>query len=81
MKPKYSRTEFKGHTHRFIVQFETSDPEPTNLHIYSDSGEHKLLEEFINEHKSSKVTAFSIIHRATKEQDEAAAKFIESLNF
>ncbi len=79
MDIKYSRIEFDGYTHRFIVRFETGEPHTSNLTIYSNSESYKDLENFINEKKTNKVITFSIVHRATKEQDEHASKFLNEI--
>ena len=79
METKYSKTEFEGYTHRFIVQFIVDENwrDEINIHIYSTSNSYKELEDFVNDKKSDKVTAFQIIHRATKEQDDMDSKLIE----
>jgi hypothetical protein len=76
---KYSKKEFEGYTHRFIVKFKVDDDyrNDTNETIYSDSDSYAILEDFINEKKSDKVISFSIENRATKEQDEIASKSID----
>ena len=79
METKYSRTEFKDYTHRFVVQFETGEPNTSTLSLYATSDSYQNLEDFINQKKSDKVKSFNIIHRASKEQDEAAAKFINEM--
>lgn len=76
---KYSKTPFEGHTHRFIVEFEIGQPNTSNLHIYSNSDSYQKLEDFINVKKSDKVVSHKIIHRASKEQDEMASKFIDEI--
>lgn len=77
METKYSKTEFEGFTHRFIIQFEIGDPYFTNVTVYSNSDSYQELEDMINKKKSEKVISFKIVHRASKEQDEATAKFID----
>ena len=77
METKYSRTQFEGFTHRFIVQFETELQYPSNIDIYSNSDSYQKLDDFVNEKKSKNVKSFKIIHRASKEQDEAASRLIE----
>lgn len=77
MEPKYSKKEFPGFTHRFIVQFETGEPYFTNLTIYSNSDSYQELENYINNNKSDKVVSFKIIHRASKEQDLLDSIFID----
>jgi hypothetical protein len=77
METKYSKTEFEGFTHRFIVQLQTGEPYDSNIDIYSNSDSYQKLEYFINEKKSDKVMAFKIIHRASKEQDEMSSKLID----
>lgn len=79
METKYSKTEFEGYTHRFIVQFIVDENwgDEINMNIYSTSNSHKELKDFFNDKKSDKVTAFTIIHRVTKEQDDMDSKLIE----
>jgi hypothetical protein len=83
METKYSKVEFDGFTHRFIVKFKVDNDwrNDSNINIYSNSDSYQKLEDFVNEKKSDKVIGFDIIHRATKEQDEMTSKFIdETLN-
>lgn len=77
METIYSKKPFDGYTHRFIVQFEAGEPYHSNIDIYSNSDSYQKLDDFINEKKADMVQSFKIIHRATKEQDELASKFIE----
>lgn len=81
METKYSKTEFDGFTHRFIVKMKVDNDwrNDTNVTIYSNSDSYQKLEDFINEKKSDKVVSFSIEHRASKEQDEMSAKFIDEV--
>ncbi len=79
MKTKYSKKEFKGYTHRFIVKLKVDNDwrNDTNINIYSNSSSYVSLHNFINKKKSNEVVDFDIIHRATKEQDEMSSKLIE----
>lgn len=79
MENKYSKTQFDGYTHRFIVELKVSDDwrENVSINIYSNSGSRDELLTFINKKKSEKVIGFKITHIATKEQDELASKFID----
>lgn len=81
METKYSKTEFEGFTHRFIVKMKVDNDwrNDTNVTIYSNSDSYQNLEDFINEKKSDKVVSFSIEHRASKEQDEISTKFINEV--
>lgn len=79
MEIKYSRKEFEGYTHRFIVQFDTGGPHYNNLNIYSNSDDIRCLEAFIKEHKSERVKSFEIIHCASIQQDEASARLIDEI--
>ncbi len=81
MKAKYSKTEFEGYTHRFVIQFETNEPYSLTLNIYSNSDSYQEMDDFIKEKKTGKVKRFEIIHRASKEQDEMAYKFINENTF
>jgi len=76
METKYSKEKFDGYTHRFIVKLRT-EADSHDMHLYSNSGKLQELEDFINEKKTVKVLSFCIIHRASKEQDELTAKFID----
>ena len=79
MEVTYSKEKFEGFTHRFIVKMKVDDDwrNDTNITLYSNSSSYQKLEDFINEKKSSKVISFIIEHRASKEQDEMSAKFID----
>lgn len=78
---RYSREMFEGYTHRFIVNMKIDNDwrNDSNVTIYSNSDNYQKLEDFINEKKSDKVISFSIEHRASKEQDESSAKFIDEV--
>lgn len=75
--PQYKRTEFKGYTHRFKVEFDTGEEYTSSLDIYTDSEEESDLIKFIEENKTRRVKAFRIIHVATKMQDDLASELIE----
>jgi len=79
MDNKYSKTEFDGFTHRFVVKFKVDNDwrNDTSVNIYSNSDSYQSLEDFINDKKSDQVISFIIEHRASKEQDEIASKFID----
>jgi hypothetical protein len=76
---KYSRKEFEGYTHRFVVNFKVDDDwrNDTKVDIYSNCDSYEQLEEIINKSKSKRVVSFKIEHRATKEQDDAVSKMID----
>lgn len=78
METKYSKEQFEGFTHRFIVKFKVDEDcrNDTNITLYSNSYSYQELEDFINAKKSDKVLSFKIEHRASKEQDEIYSKFI-----
>lgn len=76
METKYSKEQFEGYTHRFIVQCQTEKSSHT-LTIYSNSESNKDLEEFINEKKSKEVISFEITYKASKEKDEQTGKFLD----
>lgn len=79
METKYSKEQFEGYTHRFIVNFKVDNNwrNDTNINLYSNSESYQKLEDFINEKKSEKVIVFDIIHISTKKQDEMASKLID----
>jgi len=79
METKYSKQQFEGFTHRFIVKMKVDEDwqNDTNVTIYSNSDSYLRLENFINEKKSDKVVSFIIEHRASKEQDEISSKFLD----
>lgn len=78
MELKYSKEQFDGYTHRFIVRIKVDNDwrNDTNITLYSNSDSYQKLEDFINEKKSDKVISFTIEHRASKEQDEMSDKFL-----
>lgn len=79
MEIKYSKKQFDGYTHRFIVRIKVDNDwrNDTTINLYSNSDSYQKLEDFINEKKSDKVIGFTIEHRASKEQDEATSKFLD----
>ncbi len=79
MEAKYSRTEFDGYTHRFIVNIKVDGDwrNDFNITLYSNSDSYQKLEDFINQKKSDKVVSWVIEHRASKEQDDLSSKFID----
>lgn len=80
MEIKYSKEPFEGYAYRFIVEFEVKNPGSynfTNITIYSNSGSYIDLDNFLKEKKSDRVLSFKIVHKASKEQDEATTKFLE----
>lgn len=81
MEVTYSKEEFEGFTHRFIVRLRVDEDWRNNIstNIYSNSGSYQKLSDFIEEKKSEKVVAFDIVHRATKEQDEASLKLLGTI--
>ena len=83
MEIKYSKIQFEGFTYRFIIRFSIDEDwrNDINITLYSNSESYQELENFINTNKSDKVLSFEIVHRASKEQDELDAKFIESIIF
>jgi len=81
METKYSKEQFEGFTHRFIVKFRVDNDyrNDSNITIYSNSDSYKELEDFINEKKSDGVVSFNIENRSSKEQDEVLTKFIDNV--
>jgi hypothetical protein len=81
METKYSKEQFEGFTHRFIVKFKVDEDwrNDTNITLYSNSGSYQKLEDFLNAKKLDKVVLFSIEHRSSKEQDELESKFLDEI--
>ena len=81
METKFSKEQFDGFTHRFIVKFKVDEDwrNDTNITLYSNSDSYQKLEDFLNAKKSDKVLSFKIEHRASKEQDEASSKFLDEM--
>lgn len=79
METKYSKEKFDGYTHRFIVNFKVDNDwrNDTKMDIYSNSDSYEELDRFITAKKSDKVVSFEILHKASKEQDDASSKFID----
>ena len=78
---KYSKEQFEGFTHRFIVKFKVDEDwrNYTNITLYSNSDSYQKLEDFLNDKKTDKVLSFKIEHRASREQDEASSKFLDEM--
>jgi hypothetical protein len=78
---RHSKEQFDGFTHRFIVKMKVDNDwrNDVNITIYSNSDSYQKLDDFINKHKTDRVVSFNIEHRASKEQDEMAAKFINEV--
>ena len=81
METKYSKEQFDGFTHRFIVKFKVDEDwrNDTNITLYSNSDSYQKLEDFINAKKANKAVSFKIEHRASKEQDEMSSKFLDEI--
>ena len=81
METKYSKEQFDGFTHRFIVKFKVDEDwrNDTNITLYSNSDSYQKLEDFINAKKTDKVLSFKIEHRASKEQDELTSKLLDDM--
>lgn len=81
METNYSKEQFEGFTHRFIVKFKVDEDwrNDTNITLYSNSDSYQKLEDFLNAKKTDKVLSFRIEHRASKEQDEMSSKFLDDL--
>ena len=81
METKYSKEQFAGFTHRFIVKFKVDEDwrNDTNITLYSNSDSYQKLEDFLNAKKTDKVLSFKIEHRASKEQDEMTSKFLDEM--
>jgi hypothetical protein len=81
MEIKYAKEKFDGFTHRFIVKFKVDDDwrNDRNITIYSNSDSYQKLLDFIEVKKSEKVLGYEVVHRASKEQDEASSKFIDEV--
>lgn len=79
MEIKYSKEQFEGFTHRFIVKFKVDEDwrNDTNITLYSNSDSYQKLEDFLRDKVSDKVISFKIEHRASKEQDEMSSKFLD----
>ena len=81
METKYSKEQFDGFTHRFIVKFKVDEDwrNDTNITLYSNSDSYQKLEDFLNAKKTDKVLSFKIEHRASKEQDELTSKLLDDM--
>ena len=81
METIYSKQQFDGYTHRFIVTLSVDDDwrNDVNMTIYSNSDSYDELNEFINSKKTEKIVSFAIVHRASAEEDENASAFIEEV--
>jgi hypothetical protein len=73
-----SRNAFSDYKVRFKVEFDVRDQDwMDNMDIYSTTELKEIVEKVIEISKTDKVKSYKVIHAATKEQDEACARFIE----
>lgn len=79
METRFSREQFDGYTHRFIVEFEIGKTHQPSLQIYTNTNSYQELDNFINEKKTDKVKNFTIVHRSSKEQDDMITEFLNEL--
>lgn len=74
----YSNEEFDGYVTRVLVRLFPFDSNDVLVNIYTtEVDKFKTTMGVLNLINENKVSHFNIEHRATKEQDEAAAAFIE----
>ena len=81
MELKYSKEKFEGYTHRFIVKISVDEDwrNDISLTLYSNSGSYKDILNFLEKNKTAKVKDYKVEHKASKEQDEHSAKFIDEV--
>lgn len=73
-----SRETFEGYTTRFKVEFDVEGKEWTdNIDLYADTTSKEVMTEVVEQIKKDTVKSFKVIYAASKEQDEASARFIE----
>ena len=63
METKYSKEQFEGYTHRFIIKLRVDNDwrNDNNIHIYSNSDSYQKLEDFINSPYAKKHISNSIM--------------------
>ena len=81
---KYSKEQFEDYKFRVkvLIKYEEDGDDLSWEHeiqmdIYTDDEDMDSVRSFLLSKAADKVTSIEIIHTATKEQDEMAAKFIE----
>ena len=69
INPEYSKKQFEGYTHRFIVRISIDEDwrRDINLTIYSNSESKLSLACFLDKNKTNNIKSFEIVHSATKE--------------
>lgn len=75
-----SRKTFEGYTTRFKVEFDVEGVGYTdNIDIYTNTTSREVVTKAVEQIKKDSVKSFRVIHAATKEQDEASARFIDEV--
>ena len=76
---KYSKKQFEGYTHRFIIEFKIDNDwrNDIKIEIFTNTDSFDELSKFIDAKKSNKVLSFEITHRSSKEQDEISSKLLD----
>ena len=73
----YSRESFDNYKLRLIVELIDTDKKEHRLDIYTTQTSVDAAWDDLLEMVTDKVESFTIVHNATKEQDDLASKFIE----
>lgn len=76
---KYSREELENYKFRFIVLAKTVDNSEHKIDVYTTNPDIESAYYVLLSRKTEKVASLEIIHHATKEQDDAASKFIDEI--
>ena len=81
---KYSKEPFDDYTHRARVKIEVAEIKnhtvvrrETHIEVYTTNANREDVQQVLFERASENVTKLEIDWWATREQDDAAAKFIE----
>lgn len=78
---KYSKEKFDGYKMRYVVEFcimdENNKPDKITSPIYSTDEDMERVDNLLLDRRKPNVCSITIVHRASKEQDELSAKFIE----
>jgi len=82
MEHKYSRQQFDTYRIRVKVEITTiTDDFHSGIDVYTTCEDREEIEKYIRSKQGKDVKDIKFVHYATREQDDLATEFIESLEF
>ena len=73
----YSKTEFDNYKVRVKLEIYDTENEQYNFDVYTTDTDIDIIRQNLQDMATKKVKELTIVHYATKEQDDLSSKFIE----